>query len=807
MNLTEKINQLPEDKKRKFIELLKEKGLEYGIYPLANNQKGMWSVYRMDAEKENPYYNPSFKIEFRDNIRPDKLKKAVEKLMENQDILNFKYLEIEGMPYQYKDKDGVLPYEEVIIEADSREKALQRFMAEETRFYLTNFNLFYEYPIKFKMIQIDKDYMVLLVLVHHIVSDGWSDGLILRMLIDGYEGKTVDRPKYQYTDYIIHEKSGAMQKKLNNNLLHWKEKLEQSSSFLDITTVFDRGQPGEYRSKEVVFPFKKETAVELKKIVKETKSNLHAILLALFTHLMNRYTEKEMINVGTTLANRDNVNYVDLIGDFASVIILPIECDDGLTVDQALVKTTDLLLDSMEHSDVILSELIENTSFNRIEHVHPLYQVIFGVHTKQLLSGCREGEEFPAGDSRVRIKMTGNNNNNDFKLDFCFIIQDYGDELGLQIQYSTKLFTYERIQHLAKAYIHLVEEALKNRGRRLKDCALIDADEMNWKESRVAYKPRKLLHQLRVNHQIKEIACVDGGEIAILDSNYYSLPTGFRGDLYYKMEGIWRFTGEKAILTEDLSLIICPEKSRIVEYKNYILDLVEINNELKASDKFTSAELYINKDNYLIFEYCSSDFCRLDELKDWIGVHPALTVLCRQEIDRNSVVPIARISDRLLSSTMIKELQVSYENGIWNIIFTTNTNAKLDEKIIRRLQDEFGSHNILYKYCNGSRIESEQINTYETYSQRTQSSTEQKIFNIWEDVLGSEKRFGIHDKFFEVGGSSIKIIRVLDALNKEFHSKINIADLFNYNTIFQLAELIDQSSHGVTENTLEGIKF
>lgn len=820
MNLLDKYNALNGEKRAKFIETVKQRGAEFGIYPLANNQYGMWSVYRTDLNKENPFYNASFRIDFRENVDNENIKRAINQLFEHQDIFSFKFIEIEGTPYQYFDKDSIPVIEEVdfsLIEEEDIDTILRE---TQSKFCLENFNLFKENPIRFQLIKANNNHTILLIAVHHIISDGWSDGLICKFIIDGYANRKLDKNSFQYANYVVHEKSERMQEKLKNNLAYWKETLASSESFLDLPTVYSRSSDKEKRSAIATFPLDSITTSSINNIVKETKGNLHTVLLSFFSIVLSRYANKTSMNIGTTLANRDDLRYVNLVGDFASVVVMPIVCKEQLTVLELMELTKDTMLESMDHSGVILSDIIESVSFQRIENVHPLYQIIFAVHSKKLFSGFAEGETLLINGTNIAMQTLGSDNTNDYKLDLCVVTLDNGENLEFQFEYSTKLFSKARIASLAESFIHILRESVRDTKQLVASCSLADVNKLRKQLDTltIQYVPKSLLESAEID---EENVAVINNEMVLLDSSNHSVPLGFEGDIYFKEEEQWYYTGEKGLIDEHGHFQVIKHKSRVISMNGTILDLLGLEDAVSSKFALEYCKLKCDEDNNLILFYTGPQILYIEDLLEVLPVAPDIIYRTNDIFSSKTTNTIKHILSsvrQLREISEVKQIAILQQpqREIFNIVFSTKDKKRLDTVMINSLAKNKGNDNVAFVYCEEFPVKGGMINTKKiaieqlfTYPKVKRSNTEERVAAIWRNVLGEDKVFGFDDKFLEVGGSSIKIIQMMNMINKEFNMTINIAELFDCNTISEISEHLDKEYLFVTKekSMMESYKF
>lgn len=796
LNLYEKVKTLAGAEYRKFADTIRSDGQRYGIYPLGNNQKGIWSVTRIDAQKENPYYNPIFKIVF-DGGDPERIKKSAENLWNSQDIFRFRYFELDGEPYQYLDRDAVFDIE--YIESANEAEAQER----EKEFCLRNFDLFNEYPIRFRLLKTGEKKYILYVSVHHIISDGWSDGLICKNLIDAYKGKELKAGKYQYARYVINEKSDRMKEKRKENMAYWKEKLAANDGFADLPTSYGRENDRESRSSVITIPMKKELADKVKEVTAAISSNLHAVMLSGFAYTIGRYANKDNINFGTTLANRDDINYLGTVGDFASVIILPVDTHIEGTVKEYIDHVKSTLFKGMDHSSVVLSELIGNTDFQRIDGVNPLYQMIFSVHSKKMLSGMGEGAETVADGTKISLENIERGNNNDFTLDLAVIALDKDEDgIDIQAEFSEKYFSENRVRCIIDAYFSVLENMLSDIDKNCSDVLL--CGEKNDRAINDGYSPIKLFEEADVDEDIVSVISTGDNSICLLDDKMRSVPDCFAGKLFCKNSDKWFSTGQIAMIDENGKLNIDNSASRLILSGDKIVDAEELAEELSEKYNITLVKIGSLENNGILAVYYTGSLGseKRWELFEKYGISIAYDVNNTGAPDLKSCIAVKNLAEDivLMNSTLGDGYNVIYDaqEGA-ALLISSDKNKMPAAEVMDGLVPLFRTSDLKTGYLSGSEIE--------WYNRAKLTETQQKVYNIWKDILGEKTSFGIHDKFFEVGGNSITVLKMLLKLNSEFSIEFNIGELFDRATVYKISEYIDSTVNSEESDEIENISF
>lgn len=796
MNLYEKVKSLAGAEYRKFADTIRSDGQRYGIYPLGNNQKGIWSVTRIDAQKENPYYNPVFKIVF-DGGDPEKIKKCAESLWNSQDIFRYRYFELDDEPYQYLDRDAAFDIE--YIESANEMEAQER----EKEFCLRNFDLFHEYPIRFRLLKVNEQKYILYVSVHHIISDGWSDGLICKNLIDAYKGKELKTGKYQYARYVINEKSDRMQEKRKENMAYWREQLAANDGFADLPTSYSRENDRESRSSVITIPMKKELADKVKQVTAAISSNLHAVMLSGFAYTIGRYANKDNINFGTTLANRDDINYLGTVGDFASVIIMPVDTYIEGTVKEYIGHVKSTLFKGMDHSSVVLSELISNTDFQRIDGVNPLYQMIFSVHSKKMLSGMGEGAETVSDGARISLENIERGNNNDFTLDLAVIALDKDEDgIDIQAEFSEKYFSENRVRCIIDTYFSVLENMLSDIDMNCDEVGL--CTEKNCNAISKVYSPIKLFEEAAVDENIVSVIGNGNNSICILDEKMRSVPACFTGKLYCKNGDKWFSTGQFAMIDEYGDLKIDNSASRLIMSGEKIIDTEELAEKLSEQYNITAVRIESLKNESVLAVYYTGSLSseKRWELLDEYGINIAYDVNTAKTADLRSRIAVKNLAEdiTLMNDTFGDGYSVIYDDPDGAALLIRSVDDKMPAaEAMEGLASLFRTSDLKTGYCSGSEIE--------WYNRAKLTATQQKVYNIWKDILGEKASFGIHDKFFEVGGNSITVLKMLLKLNSGFSIEFNIGELFDRATVYSISEYIDSTTTEEESDEIENISF
>lgn len=780
MNLVEKYETLNEEAKQKVAQRIREHGADYGIYPLSKEEQGIWWTYCLEGEEEHPYYNIEFQIGMKKNINRETCEKAVWRVLSGQEACWYKFAEIDGKVYQYKDMNEEIDFSYYQIKQPSDRKEAEK---KKLEFGHRRFDLKKDMPIRFLLIQDSEEEAELLVCIHHMICDGWSVGVFLKKFFEAYGNDTNDiAESVPYSNYVLEEISEERKESYQENLVYWKEKLIGKEDFLDVPTVFPRKLSGERKADVENIIFDETMSKRIHQAVKAEHTTIHAFLLTVYSILINRYTNKEEFLIGTPLAKRENLKYRETIGDFATTIALPLQLNGEASFAENLKQIQKELFEGIEHQNVTLQDLYSITSVQRREGINPLFQISFAVQSMQLLGGVSEGESFDVAGTEFKVLNTGAVQRDNFQLDFCFVVYDGEHSMELQLIYAKHLFTGERIKSLLAAFTILLEQVLEDSSVCVNDLQLCQ----------------------------NSFELEDGQQL-VVDSKNRRLPCGFEGTIKEWNGTEFLNTGRFGCELEDGTIWIDEEKSDVVTVSGQEISFSKISQILADSYPIEEVKCILLKSdklyqNYYIIQYSGDISLLSEQLPHSILVKPLFLINKRKqdyEEQMRNALKIAEIIEELHQLPQVHSVVVKHteQDHKLSVQFETQSNLPLEAEKIQKIRRKVKVDGIPIGFCKTDQNPLE----VEFYPVEQRNAIEDRIYHIWEEVLGISD-FTIYDKFYEVGGNSMKAVKLFQILQKEFEKSLNIAQIFSYNTVHDLAVYYGENEKTDSEET-EGIGF
>ncbi|HEY4588846.1 MAG TPA: AMP-binding protein, partial [Thermoanaerobaculia bacterium] len=350
--------------------------------------------------------------------------------------------------------------------------------------------------VRATLLRLAGDEELLLVTMHHIISDGWSVPIYTRELGVFYtaalSGKPASLPPLpaQYADFACWQRGWLQGEVLAAELAHWRERLRGVPPLIELPTDRPRPAARTWRGAVHRTVLTGDFAAALKAEGRRQGATPFMVLLAGFAALLHRYSRQESFAVGVPVAGRNRMEIEPLIGFFVNTLVL--RCDvDGQADLRALVeRARETVLDADAHQDVPFEKLVEELSPERSLSHSPVFQVML-----TYLDVPRE--EFAAEGLKMTPSGVASGTS---KLDLTLSVRVDGERTILDLEHSTELFDTATIERLTGHLVRLLEGALAAPSRRVAELPLLGPEEeqqlREWNQTAAAYPTEPCLHEL-----------------------------------------------------------------------------------------------------------------------------------------------------------------------------------------------------------------------------------------------------------------------------------------------------------------------
>ncbi len=336
---------------------------------------------------------------------------------------------------------------------------------------------------------------VFVLVMHHIISDGWSLGVFWRDLVALYNAFYVNLPSplpelpIQYADFAVWQREQLKGEKLEGLVSYWKNQLA-GMSVLQLPTDRPRPAVQSYRGAFQDLALPRALADALRALSQREGATLFMTLAAAFSTLLQRYTGQDDIVVGSYVASRDRAELEDLIGFFINSLVLRTDLSGDPTFRELLGRVREMALDAYAHQDMPFDKLVEELQPERDLGRNPLFQVSFQLFSSQLDRTVAGSSGAPTIDLNRGMAI----------FDVAVNVWDGPEGLSGHIEYSTDLFEAQTMARLCEHYRILLQSIVAAPDTRLSALTLLSSAErrqllVEWNQTD-AEIPQLRVHEL-----------------------------------------------------------------------------------------------------------------------------------------------------------------------------------------------------------------------------------------------------------------------------------------------------------------------
>lgn len=464
--------------------------------PLSFAQQQLWFLDQL--EPCNPFYNIHGSVRFTGLLDVAALEQTLNEIIRRHEILRTTFTVIDGQPMQVISPayPQCLPVVDLTEIPDAaREIEASSLVMEEARrpFELTKGPL-----LRFGLLRLNVDEYVMLLTMHHIISDGWSQKVLIREIMGLYthfsEGKPSPLPalSVQYADFAIWQRQWLQGEVLKAQLSYWKQRLSGDLPVLELPTARPRPTVQSFRGAYQSLFLSKGLSEALKKLSRQEGVTLFMTLSAAFKTLMHRYTGQNDIVIGTDVANRNRVEIEGLIGCFVNQVVLRTDLSGNPSFQNLLDRVREVTLGAYVHQDLPFEKLVEELQPQRDLNRNPLYQVLFAFENTPETT-----IKLPALTLNQLLEV----DNGTSKFDFSLNIHDTEHELKGFLEYNIDLFDADTMTRMLSHYKTILESIVACPAQKISDLSSLSASErhqllVEWNDTQTDYPKNFCFHTL-----------------------------------------------------------------------------------------------------------------------------------------------------------------------------------------------------------------------------------------------------------------------------------------------------------------------
>ena len=465
-----------------------------GALPLSFAQERLWLVDRL--QPGGSVYNVPAAVRLRGDLDGHALERALGEIVRRHEALRTTFAVHAGAPVQVISPFAgfALPVDDLAaLDEAAREAEVRRRAHDDATqpFDLSGGPLF-----RARLLRLADDDHVLLVCMHHVVTDGWSMGVLFRELSalyktykNGEESVLAPLP-VQYADYAVWERRQLGGEALEPHLAYWRERMAGAPALLELPSDRPRPAVQSHLGAQVPVDLSAELLARLEALGRGEGATLYMVLLAAFSVLLAKYAGTEDVVVGTPVAGRTRREVEGLIGFFVNTLVVRTELDGDPPFREVLRRVREATLGAYEHQELPFERLVAELQPERSLARSPLFQVLFALQNADASGGELAGLRTEGLQAETDTAM--------FDLALMLAARDGG--LGGAITYATDLFDRGTIARISGHLERVLEQVTGDPTLRLSELRLLDEDERQlleaWSGTDAPYPADACIHQL-----------------------------------------------------------------------------------------------------------------------------------------------------------------------------------------------------------------------------------------------------------------------------------------------------------------------
>jgi hypothetical protein len=433
-------------------------------YPLSYSQQRIW--FYAQLEPGSALYNSTISIEITGSFEVGVFIRVIQEIVKRHEALRTVFRMVNGKPFQV-----ILPDIPVSVQCSDlrglsrheQNRELSRFTIEEAQ---SPFDLTQGPLIRARVLQIKNDQFGLLLSIHHIASDGWSFGVLMKEIEGLYTAFQSGKPSplkdlaVQYVDFCSWQNLRLQGEYLDSLVSYWQAKLHDIPLEINLPTDFPRPANFSFRGAGYSFLLPKDLVLALKSLCQHEAVTLYMVLLAGFQFLLRGYSGQNDFGIGTPIANRTRAELEPIIGLFINMLVIRTTISGNLSFHDYLQQVKATLLEAYAHQDLNFELLVEKLHPRRLANRSPFFQIMFILENLSLSIF-----QLPGIQTRINEIETATS-----KYDLSlYIFEHKQDDLTCKIEYATDLFKRETIQQMGAHYRLILEEIVTHPERSILD--------------------------------------------------------------------------------------------------------------------------------------------------------------------------------------------------------------------------------------------------------------------------------------------------------------------------------------------------
>jgi len=352
--------------------------------------------------------------------------------------------------------------------------------------------------LRTRLLRLKDEETVLMVNMHHIITDGWSIGIqvqefmaVYRDLLRGGDGNCLPELPIQYADFSAWQRGWLQGEVLEKQLRYWKSMLAAPLPVLELPCDWPRPAIQTFAGATHAWRLPSDLRDRLNRLGVDHQATLYMVLLAAFHLMLQAYSGQPDIVIGTPIANRNRKELENLLGFFVNTLAIRIDAAECATFGDLLRQVRERMLGAYEHQDLPFEKLVDELGVTRDPSRSPVFQVMFVLQNTPLPEGADAGLAVEAYQTEMKTAH----------FDLTLSMNEDPSGLSASLEYNTDLFAPGTIQQLAAAFDRILQQVSRHPKLALSGIAVLTPEEEDrvlrqWNATQADYPQYRCVHQV-----------------------------------------------------------------------------------------------------------------------------------------------------------------------------------------------------------------------------------------------------------------------------------------------------------------------
>jgi amino acid adenylation domain-containing protein len=435
--------------------------------PLSFAQHRIWFLDKLDPNSSAYHILAAHRLSGR--LDATALEQSFNQVIQRHEVLRTKFIVVDHEPRQVIDPALNIPLTVFDLSKLPKPEKNKEVAQHVSQLQHQPFDLSKDALIRTSLLCLGQEEHVLVVVVHHIVSDAWSMNILFRELSQYYDaystGETASLPELpiQYADFAAWQRNWLQGEVLQSQITYWKQQLSESPSFLSLPSDNPRPAVQTFRGGQYSLELPKDVSKALQVLSRQENTTLFMILLTAFKLLIYRHTRQDGVVIGTPIANRNRIETEGLIGFFISTLVLYTPFKENFTFRELLAHEREIVLGAYDYQDIPFEKLVEELRPERDLSHTPLFQIFFNMTNDELNRLHLKGLDV---ESIALLERES-------KFDMTLYANEIAGDIRFKLVYNADLFHKERMTEILEQFKVLLAQIVEMPNRPILSYSLI----------------------------------------------------------------------------------------------------------------------------------------------------------------------------------------------------------------------------------------------------------------------------------------------------------------------------------------------